>query len=559
MSTIRWCLLRAALVLAGATRTVSAQQTSYDLSALLPTAEEIAPDAVLAQEAPNHAWGGIAGFFRNFESSTGMLAIGSSTTMSVQTAASLFRMPEQARAVVMMLRGVEDRTVAEIFGIGAAQALGASVDSLSAERVDPPEVGEEAAAFAVYLDLGVLTAEMQVIIFQRGNYLGYVSATGPPGAARVDDLVPLATTIDRRMQATPVEDLALLDGSAPVAEEASQPAEVPEPSLDLTAARGLGVDLEILLTRPNEVPAGMELTEERAYRPLDGVATLVRDYEAALPLTDEGSSVLRAIVQLTLHENPAGALRKVAMAEVYMTSCLAEAPPESIGADIIMVSGLEVPVLAVPAIAVRAQLHVGAVKVDVVNLVFASGSLSGNVGIIGWRDRVSADDAVGIARGVLERIGDLVPARRAVQAAGVDSASVAARLDLERTLRRGDIDAALRQARAIDETTALHADTWEAVCRWGGLWNQAESVLEACDRAVSLSDAHPEARDSRGMARALTGDLAGAAEDFQAYADWTADEDSRLARFEWIEQIENGEQPLTEEVLTSLRGTCWLR
>ena len=52
------------------------------------------------------------------------------------------------------------------------------------------------------------------------------------------------------------------------------------------------------------------------------------------------------------------------------------------------------------------------------------------------------------------------------------------------------------------------------------------------------------ARDSRGLARALTGDVAGAIEDFSFYADAVQPEPRCYnERTEWIHRLEGGEVP----------------
>ena len=66
-------------------------------------------------------------------------------------------------------------------------------------------------------------------------------------------------------------------------------------------------------------------------------------------------------------------------------------------------------------------------------------------------------------------------------------------------------------------------------------------------------------RDSRGLARALTGDVEGAKEDFRYFIDWLEENprlDSRKLqeqRREWIEQLEAGDNPFTPQKLEELR------
>ena len=61
--------------------------------------------------------------------------------------------------------------------------------------------------------------------------------------------------------------------------------------------------------------------------------------------------------------------------------------------------------------------------------------------------------------------------------------------------------------------------------------------------------------DSRGLARALTGKIQGAIEDFQAFAEYPEfPEESREQRRQWIEALQKGDNPFTEQVLEDLKN-----
>ena len=87
------------------------------------------------------------------------------------------------------------------------------------------------------------------------------------------------------------------------------------------------------------------------------------------------------------------------------------------------------------------------------------------------------------------------------------------------TLARGghprEAMAAATDAAGLD-SAAVGAPAWNTVCWYGSLDRAAEIVLPACDRAVAL-DSVGYILDSRGLARALTGDIRGAIADFQVY------------------------------------------
>jgi tetratricopeptide (TPR) repeat protein len=88
-----------------------------------------------------------------------------------------------------------------------------------------------------------------------------------------------------------------------------------------------------------------------------------------------------------------------------------------------------------------------------------------------------------------------------------------------------------------------------SLCWFGTLAGFATSVLDVCNQAVELADDDRIAgiHDSRGLARALTGDVAGAIEDFEfalerAGRDGLGDDffESRTA---WVNALREGQEP----------------
>jgi tetratricopeptide (TPR) repeat protein len=99
----------------------------------------------------------------------------------------------------------------------------------------------------------------------------------------------------------------------------------------------------------------------------------------------------------------------------------------------------------------------------------------------------------------------------------------------------------------------ITAPSWNTLCWWGGLWNQAAEVVPACDRAVELAPDNANIKDSRGFVRALTGDLEGAIQDFEAFVESSSDAETVAKRQAWIEALRAGQQPVTPEVLAAER------
>jgi WD40 repeat protein len=109
----------------------------------------------------------------------------------------------------------------------------------------------------------------------------------------------------------------------------------------------------------------------------------------------------------------------------------------------------------------------------------------------------------------------------------------------------------------------LPADMWNNFCWFGSLSGYPNQVLEACEKAVSSEPNVGEWRDSRGLARALTGNVSGAIEDFQAFIQWvdqTGFENAngrKAQRQRWVDDLQAGQPPsviFSGEVLEQLRN-----
>jgi hypothetical protein len=114
----------------------------------------------------------------------------------------------------------------------------------------------------------------------------------------------------------------------------------------------------------------------------------------------------------------------------------------------------------------------------------------------------------------------------------------------------------------LEESTALQlyledADLLNEICWLGSLSEVASRVLPYCEQAVLLEPDSAFIHDSRGLARALTGDYAGAIRDFQFFVDHGADQvfDESLVqeRQRWILNLKAGRNPFTLEVLDELK------
>ncbi|WP_413173240.1 ribosome assembly protein 4 [Anabaena azotica] len=126
----------------------------------------------------------------------------------------------------------------------------------------------------------------------------------------------------------------------------------------------------------------------------------------------------------------------------------------------------------------------------------------------------------------------------------------------ESNVQKGEVKKALEnyaEAQKIYPPLEITADSWHTLCRYGSLKKQASEVMFACDEAINLSPNYGDYRDSRGLARALTGNYSEAIEDFKAFIKWTSDKNKKAQRQGWVKELKAGKNPFTDEVLKKLQ------
>ena len=135
-------------------------------------------------------------------------------------------------------------------------------------------------------------------------------------------------------------------------------------------------------------------------------------------------------------------------------------------------------------------------------------------------------------------------------------------------VRQGNVLAAVQayqDAQTIDTGLEIATWIWDLLCWFGSLYNQAEEILFASDKATHSDPDWTIYRDTRGLVRALTGDLQGAIDDFEFVTNTLANggyrsphrsldqgEDKRQRQL-WLEALRLGHNPFTPEVLEALR------
>jgi WD40 repeat protein len=119
----------------------------------------------------------------------------------------------------------------------------------------------------------------------------------------------------------------------------------------------------------------------------------------------------------------------------------------------------------------------------------------------------------------------------------------------------GQVDSALvlfEQARTLLGDDKIPPYYWNDLCWYGALWRRAPDIMRACEQAVKMRPLDGHYRDSRGVARALSGDRAGAIEDFAYYIGFSDDSIIKRDREQWIKTLRAKGDPFTPKVLQGL-------
>jgi tetratricopeptide (TPR) repeat protein len=144
------------------------------------------------------------------------------------------------------------------------------------------------------------------------------------------------------------------------------------------------------------------------------------------------------------------------------------------------------------------------------------------------------------------RLAPEAEARRFAAEALVEKGSLLARSKFTEAL------AAYTDAARLDPTLKISAMSWNDLCRFGSLRRHAGEVMVACERAMELQPDNGRFRDSRGVARAMTGDRKGALEDFQEVIKQVKDPAQKSQRQRWVDALRAGKDPFTDKEIQTL-------
>ena len=180
------------------------------------------------------------------------------------------------------------------------------------------------------------------------------------------------------------------------------------------------------------------------------------------------------------------------------------------------------------------------------------------------QEKISDSDSAPNLQSVLDRVGREMENDHSIQAPDVEAARIVNEVIMESLLAWMDardwkkILDLLKQPMTKDislESFSKDAQLLNRLCWDASLDGFAKQVLEYCDQAVILAPDNPGIYDSRGLARALTGDFTGAREDFQVFIDsGRYDESLVQERQQWVADLQAATNPFTPEILEQLKN-----
>jgi len=538
----------------------AAARDTLALRILLPDATDVSPSARMAWDGPEeNSLGGfgappIAGWARKFHGPPLTFHVGSAELVELDLLVNSFPTSGEAQQSVDFL---------EFFDLGQLMAMILGVHGDSAVHVVGRDsvamLGDRRGGWMIEIRAGVTNTDVYVALLARGRVAAMLVAAASPGALVPQELHRVVQFIDERILGDPhlLEDVA--DQSVVVDADTAY---VPDPTL---LERTGGVDLTQILLRASDLN-GARVTGDAMVE--EGVVGWERTFEGRAGLIPVGGSHLISVnVEVDQFESVEDALRQIAQIQAAASDPEAALAEFMGGADSEggLPEGIEVSMgrLDVPTIGFASEgivVHfTGMMELDMAAVAYVQGRISVDVMVMAPKDQARADDLAELVRRTYERLRAVVP-DEVGHGEGVDvlprlrrAASLG--FAASRLARGHDPLAAwdtVTAMRAIDPGAEFGGESLNLICWYGSLDGHAERVLPACDEAVAEDSTSASWRDSRGLARALTGDTAGAIEDFQYYVDWSFSDDA-VQREGWIEQLRAGKNPFTAKVLESLK------
>lgn len=536
-----------------------------ELPAVLLAQQDFATGARIASEGSAQGDAGLLSlsgrdpietYQRTFTGEQMVFKTGTSRLAMLQLSAGAFHTAEEAQRTVGLLSLVDLPAFFEVY----LSQMGLEQTSLKAGRpIDLSGIGDHAGGWMFELVTPLATFDLALLVVARDRVNVMLLAMGPQPVAGAD-LANLLRTMDGRLR----------DHKGYATEVAAGPEDnhgTTEADSALRAAKTIALDS--IVARPPEVAGAT--SEKAAFARNNGWPRYTRTIEGhGLTFPFNGTPVITLEMDATLHDTEAQALKRVLFAESgdrqYLFGSMLSDDMGTMIEHIAKDDSSTLQPQAAPGIrgAARSVAVVGKIRsmvhLDVDAVFFASGRLSFAVIVSQMPGAGKPGTAAAVARAMQDRL------RRVVPRGGTSAPSDRQVREIRRVVEAERAVDSLVDARnfpavfaTIDRAALARApvsfwnSTWNHVCWWGSLSGFAQRAQAACDAAVAPDTSLIAYRDSRGLARALAGDLKGAVVDFGYVVDHSKAGTFLDKRAAWLEALRAGKNPFTEQVLEELR------
>lgn len=143
----------------------------------------------------------IAGYQRGFQAAPGeqVMVVGSSAIITIQANLELYGSPLDARTGVLLLRELDAETFAQETGAPLAAGFGVSSEDVTFSVLGVPAFGDATAGFLMTVTTEVGDFDIHLIYVAQGRIRAELVVFGGGGLVSLDDTVPLAELIVRRI------------------------------------------------------------------------------------------------------------------------------------------------------------------------------------------------------------------------------------------------------------------------------------------------------------------------------------------------------------------------
>lgn len=493
---------------------------------------------------------------RTFKARQVVFPAGGSRLVLLETFAAAYHSPAEARWLLGVLGMIDLRHFLDAYvrQQGAEQARIDSIRPLALKGI-----GEQSAGWVFELVSPVSTLDLGIALAARGRVAEGLFAIGPTGLAD-SDMTALLQRMDDRLRGRDAYLHAVTD---------EPPDTVGVAAVDSALRAATPLALNAIAVPPPDTTGAT--VRNVSFQRDDGWPQYTATIEGkgfTFPLGRAGA--VEISITVTQHDTPAQAVKAVVAAQRASRTEVTQAalgdiaafgslPIDSGQADSTTLEAVDLPRLGAWSEARHARLR-GTLHADLDGIVFARGRLSAKIEVTRPSGQSDMAAVAAVAEDVLQRMRRVDPgASEKAPAAGL-VAAVARVVDAERAVDSladaKQVDAAFR---AVDAASLAHApvsfsaSTWNNLCWTASLAGQAKRARAACDAAVAPDSTDLAIRDSRGLERALAGDLDGARADFAYVVARAAPGTFRDERSEWLSELRAGRNPFTPAVLEELR------